>query len=528
MPYSATLIQAKSRTERTELITAPEGQADVESPAYECLSYRAQLPDVEMMRAVHGGTKTMRAMGEEFLPKHPMEQDKKYEVRRKQAVAFNAHDRTVDGLVGMIFRREPKLSEDMDSSISGRMANIDARGQKLSMFGRMLAENALVDGHTWIHVEAPRTDPNRRTRADEDESDLPYWINVKKSQAINWRYEMRGGRPTLTLFVYREGASEPAGAFGEKSLERIRVLREVRGGTEAAAVSQIQGELWELREKKEAKQGEATKEWVMVEGPYVIDSDTVPVVIVYADRAGIFVSNPPLRDLGYEQIEHYRVRSDRQKSMTFASIAVPYLFGKEVLDTEGNTKVKWSSDTMMCLNDPDAEAGMIESQGFGLEATKAELGDIEGRMAALGLQMLVRPRGVNPETATSEIMGKSESDAALVLFADSLEGAMNEALKVHASYSAASPTPGTIELNRDFHDKLLSPQQFDMILKARAEREISHELFFEMLKAGEILPEDFDIEVEQERLQAEDARRLELVEAGMGGADDDEGEEDAA
>ena len=93
-----------------------------------------------------------------------------------------------------------------------------------------------------------------------------------------------------------------------------------------------------------------------------------------------------------------------------------------MLDETGNPSVAWGPDGMMLSNDPEAHAGVIESEGHGLEATKAELADIAARMAALGLQMLVRtgsPQpGANDVSATADIMKRAEGDAALVRYAE--------------------------------------------------------------------------------------------------------------
>lgn len=510
MPYSTGLILAKDRTERTEIVTGSVDQADADSPDYRSLAYLEMIEDVEMMREVAGGTKSMRAARDKYLPQHPMETKGKYDDRVGIAVAFNALKKTVAGLVGMVFRREP-VEDEVDERTSEEFKNVDLRGRSLAVFMRGVGEGSMRDGHAWIHVEAPRDTGSVRTRADERmEGVRPYWIHVSKAQAINWRFEIRGGKPVLTLFAYTESGNEPVGAFGEESRQRIRVLREVRGMAGEVAVSQIQGELWEYEEKTD----ERDARWVLIEGPYVIDADEVPVVFVPADPASPevrqFMSDPPLRDLAYEQIEHYRVRSDRQKSMTFASVAVPYVFGEEATDQEGSATVRWSSDGMLLLNDPNAKAGMLESHGYGLDATKAELTEIEGRMAALGLQMLVGRASPQPTTATEKILDKTESDAALVLFAQVLETAANEAHRLHAKYRRAEPQ-GTITLNRDFHEQLIDAQRLQVLSDMVSEEKLSLTTLWLNMVEGEVLPEDFDPDEERRRIADEAAGRLEAT-----------------
>ncbi len=536
MPYSVGLIHAIEKTEQSTLHTSHHDTRDHDSPAYQCDAYRQMIGDVEMMVDVEGGTKTMRAAGEQYLPKHPLEKTKAYNARLAIAVGGGYLKRTIGGLVGMIFRREPVVDDELDNETKDHLGDIDRRGRSIALFGRGVAARTMRDGHSWIHVEAPRRDETVTTRAEEKDAGVrPYWIAVGKADAINWRYAVRNGRPVLTLFAYRTEGVEEAGAFGERRIEQIRVLREVRGSLDdGVTVTQIQGELWELREKE----GDREKpEWVLVDGPYVIENQTeIPVVFVPAKPAdrldGEFMSEPPLRDVAYEQIEHYRVRSDRQKSMTFSSIAVPWAAAKGINDEDDQSSMAWGPGGMLLLNDPEAKAGVLESHGYGLEATKEELREIEGRIAALGLQQLVSQPSPNPGTATQRILDKSEDDASLVLFAQALEAALNEARVFHDRYRSAE-SDGKITLNRDFHEQLMDPRLVDVLSTMVSEGKLSQETLWARLKEGEVLGDTFDAEEEWARISEEADRRMAsdpvvraLREAGSGdGNEDGEGDE---
>jgi hypothetical protein len=280
----------------------------------------------------------------------------------------------------------------------------------------------------------------------------------------------------------------------------------------------VWGEFWEFQEAVDA-QGNRTKKWVRTER-YRIDVDEIPVVIVYAKRTGIYESEPPLRDLAYEQIEHYRVRSDRQKSMTFSSIAVPWMFGRGVTDEEGVPKVRWGPDGMMLLNDPEATTGMLESQGHGLDATKEELQEIQGRMASLGLQMLVRRTQV---TATEKILDKTEADADLAAFAISLQDGTNRALEIHGKYRKVDVV-GEIVLNRDFHAQLIDPALLRVLNDMVTADNLTIEALLAALVAGEVLDEAFDIKAEVAKLRAQREERLATMESMLDAGGDGEGD----
>ncbi len=506
MPPSATLVKAAEETEARTVFRS-DGSQDVDSPAYESLSYREQLPDVTLIREVAGGTKTMRKQGKKYLPQHPMETSEKYKARLNQAVAFNAVRKTVEGLSGMIFRRDPSPSDDMPNQLREHLKNVNQRGDKLAVFLHAVADDALTDGHAWIHIESPPTEGLRNAAEAEAQGVRPYWIRIKKRRAINWRSVIRAGKPVLTLFVYREGSTAPSGGFGEEQLERIRVLREGTLDPVTKERGPVTGELWELREEESTPSGTKEKRWVRID-EYTIGVSTVPVVFVPSEETGEFESRPPLLDLAYEQIEHYRVRSDRQKSMTFASLAVPYVFGRAVTDEEGTGKVTWGPDGMLLLNDPEASAGILESQGFGLAATKEELVAIKENMASLGVKMLVRASGVNPATATSDLLNKSEGDASLAQFAVALEDATNQALNIHAEYEDRIDKPGSVRLNRDFYRQLLTPQDVQVLGEQVASGRLSLDTMWARMVRGDWFNEDFDPEEERARIDKDGATGL--------------------
>lgn len=533
MEYSQGIIRAKDKTENTVIVTGSIEKQDAESPAYECMSYREQIEDVRQARLVYAGTKAMRKAKDKVLPQHPLEPQKKYEHRVAIAVAHNVLKETVEALVGMVFRKQPTYSDDMpaivrgDETQTGHVSDIDMQGNALPIFARRVAENAMIDGHTWLHIDSPKPNPEVRNRAEERAR--PYWINVLKSQAHNWRYEVRDGRPVLTLFAYHEDSVEANGTFGEVERKRIRVLREVRPGMADGVLRPMaEGELWELRKRE----GQDKEEWVLIEGPYLIESDGIPVVCVYSNKTGTFESVPPLLDLTYEQIEHFRVRSEQQSSLTFSSISVPYVFSPEVVDAENNPKVKWSHDGMLFVRDENAKAGMLESSGNGLNALKEALQDIEARMTKPGLRMMRQVEGVQPNTATSEILSKAQGDASLVLFAAMLEDALNNALAIHASYRKDMETAGSVAINRDFHEKLISPEHLRVLLDAANNGKLTTDTWLMLLKDGEVLPDHFDVEEELQKLEnegaSEIANAIRQLRAEPPAPDDEEAEAEAA
>ena len=69
--------------------------------------------ELKIVRDVAGGYTRIKGEATEYLPRHPKETPENYAIRLNRPAFFNAFGRTVEGLTGMVFREDPKLSEDV-------------------------------------------------------------------------------------------------------------------------------------------------------------------------------------------------------------------------------------------------------------------------------------------------------------------------------------------------------------------------------------------------------------------------------
>ncbi|HVI70735.1 MAG TPA: hypothetical protein VM656_04525, partial [Pyrinomonadaceae bacterium] len=277
-------------------------------PDYCCAAYEDMKHAWQILEDTTGGTLKLREKGVEYLPKEPAEQPDPYNYRLRRAVFFNAVDLTLGGLVGMVFRNDPKLAENVPEVIRGREAegegesvegqweNIDNAGTHGTVFCKELFTDAMRDGHAAILVDMPPALPEGSSAADEKAAGRrPYWVSYCADQIINWRTDVINGQTKLTLVVFKEETKEPDGDYGEKKVTRYRVLRP---GS------------WELFIETKGENGEKriVPDPDNPGGPTSLDE--IPVAIVYARKKGILCSQPPLIDLALTNISHFQKYSD--------------------------------------------------------------------------------------------------------------------------------------------------------------------------------------------------------------------------
>ena len=423
---------------------APE--RDANKPSTRSPQAAAQVPALTMARDLWRGTDALRLNSQNYLPKSPGEDVNNYRNRLMRSVFFNAFRRTVDGLTGLVFRKDPKLGEDVpavirgDKDTGGHWENLDLAGTHGDVFCRYLFEDALIAGHAAVLVEFPATGGAQTARAELTGELRPYWVPIKKDDIMSWRTTSVEGRLALTQVVLRERTIEPVGEFGMNAVERYRVLSLGEAGLPE----------WRLLEEKEG---------VVVQiaaGVYGNQSEIPLAEIVTSGRDSMFVSDPPLKDLGYLNVAHYQIWSDQMWSAH--KTCVPFLFGSGIVEaTDPNTGLKRpftvGANTAVLVPEPGATMDYVSHDGASLGAVKAILDDLKSEMGTLGLEMLA-PQKRAAETAQAKQMDKATSDSSLAVSARGLQDGLERALGFHARYLRL-PDGGSIEINRDFEGILM-------------------------------------------------------------------------
>src|SRR3989304_37493 len=178
-------------------------------------------------------------------PPHPKEEPANYRIRVGRPPFFNAFLRTLDGLVGMVFRTSPELGEDVPKVVEEHWENIDKEGNHGEVFLKTVFADALEAGHCAIFVDYPAIpNPATVTRADERALDLrPYWVHVRKDEVMNFRTSRsQGGERVLDQITLRFRTHEQDEAFGDKLVVRYRVYQRIDGT--------VRWEIWQEGEDK--------------------------------------------------------------------------------------------------------------------------------------------------------------------------------------------------------------------------------------------------------------------------------------
>lgn len=445
-----------------------------------------QVAALEMVRDLFDGPEKVRERATRYLPKDPGEDSDNYSGRLARSVFFNAFRQTIDGMVGFIVRRDPVLGDDVPPDIAEDWENIDGAGTHGDVFCRELLQDAATAGHAAIFVDFPRTD-GQQTALDEMRAIRPYWVPIRKEHLVSWRTENENGRIMLTQVVLKECQSVPDGAFGEREQVRYRVVRRDR-----AASPPVTYTLLEVTKANEI---------VLVDAGAYLNQVEIPLVeITTTGKRGLFDSTPPLLDLAYLNVAHYQQWSDYANSLHKTCVPIFTTIGATMpARGEGVSTQVLGPNTGLALP-TGGDAKYVVHDGQALGACKAALDDLKTDMATMGLSLLSPAKRV-AETADAKKIDKAASDSAVAVLARSLQDALERALGYHAAY--LNTEGGSVTINRDFDQLTLSPQQVTALSTLVANGQLSIETLWATLAAGNVLPDDFDVDTERALLAAD-------------------------
>jgi hypothetical protein len=465
--------------------------------------FKKFLPKWERCRDVSDGQDAVHEAGERYLPKLKDQQAADYKNYVKRATFYNATWRTIAGLTGMLFRKPPKI--EVPDAITELLKDVDSAGQPFQLFLQDVSENALKYGRVGVLVDYP-TAPEGITQADAVTLNLRPTMQIYNTFAIiNWQTGRVANQTVLVQVVLKEqkwvAKDEYTGAFED----RWRVLDLVDAKADASGAA---GKRYRQRVYKMA-QGQAVAKNATVtfvqEGSDIfpkmgnVPLDHIPFVIIGSDTTNADVDEPPLIDLVDMNLSHYRTSADYAHGCHFTGL--PTLFLSGFRKENPGDKIYIGSESAIVSSSPDAKASYVEFTGKGLESLEKKLDREEQQMAILGARMLEpQRRGVEaPETAAIHRKGE---ESMLSSVAQALSLAMTIQVKRFTDWAGVDSSKVLIDINRDFYPAPMTPQMLTALLAGwqQGAPGLSDQGLFDQLKAGEIVPEDADLEDEQARI----------------------------
>lgn len=403
------------------------------------------------------GTYGMRRRHRRYLPQEPRELDESYDNRLARSVCPPYYQRLERMLAGMLTRKPVRLVDTSDT-IREQLFDVDLQGNDLNVWTYETARKLIRYGHVGTLVDAP-ADGGR-----------PYWVTYTPRQILGWRTEQRDGLQQLTMLRLQETVTLPEGEYGEKVVQQIRVL------TPGA---------YQIHQQQDNGEFE-----VVDEGTTSLNE--IPFSVAYCGRVSYLESRPPLEDIAELNLKAYQIQSDLDNQLHISAVPMLAFFGFPAAAEEV------SAGPGEAIAFPaEGRAEYIAPPSDAFDSQFQRLDQLEKQINELGLSAVLGQKLVG-ETAAAKMIDRSQGDSTMMVIAQNVQDMIDNALQYHAQFIGQNEAAGSCLVNRDFIGAQLQPQEITALLSLYTAGTITQETLLQRLADGEVLGDDFNVEVEIE------------------------------
>lgn len=446
----------------------------------------ALIPSYTLILDTIMGQEAVKAQGVTYLPMpnasdQSLENEARYRMYLERAVYYNVSRRTLNGLVGQVFMRQPTIKAPtvLDSVVK----NATGSGVSLELLAKQAMNFVLSLSRGGVFVDYPRVDDKSTSIADLESGRVRPTINfVSPMSIINWRTRDIGAESILSLVVIAESYCAYDDGFEMKDGEQWRVL----GLDDSGYYYQ---EIWR---KKLSKNGRELKDqYERFELIYPSGSDGNPLNFIPFQFIGSLNNdsnpdNPNFYDLSSLNIAHYRNSADFEESVYVSGQATLVISGVDDQWSKDNSnKPKVGSLGGIALpNGGDAKFIQPVSNSIVQKAMELK----EKQMVALGAR-IVEDRNVQ-RTATEVSIDSASESSILASTARNVSEAIEKAFKWSASFVGINPDEVEFKLNTDFDIAKLKADERRQLLEEWQKGGITFEEYRNALSKAGIATED--------------------------------------
>lgn len=416
------------------------------------------------------GEEAVKSRKELYLPIPRVDDDesenkKRYSTYIQRAVFYNATRRTLDGLVGEVFSRDPvmKLPENM-----ARMAtDVDGAGVSIVQQAKLALSYVMGYGRAALLIDYPKVDgPVTQDRINSGEV-RPTISLYKANTVINWRTKMIGAERVYTLVVIAETYLNEDDPFETRSESQWRVLR-----LNSEGVYEV--EIWRKRTRDpiaEEKGAEPPSEELYQYEKY-IPTDAqgkvwtrIPFTFVGVMNNDSSIDDPPMYDLAVLNIAHYRNSADYEESCFIVGQPTAWFSGltQEWVTDVFKGKVFLGSRAAIPLPQ-GAMAGLLQVSPNSMP--KEAMDQKERQMVALGAKLVTN--GNVQRTLGEAQIEEASASSILATATKNVSAAYLYALKVASRFITPVEPADTdlrFDLNTDFPASRLTPNDRNQLIQ---------------------------------------------------------------
>jgi len=427
--------------------------------AFTRLELTRLLPQYRLIRDALSGETTVKAETTKYLPMPNAadtspENKARYDAYLNRAVFYNVTRRTLFGLVGQVFMRDPVI--EVPSLLKPLVANATGSGVNLTQLAKKAMSINLAFSRGGIFIDYPVTNGTGASIKELEEGLIrPTLFVYTPDTIVNWRMTDRGAEEVLSLVVIYETWCVLDDGFEMTNAGQFRVLRLDENGEYIHEVwrEAIPTKTDGINVKKGDFQQHSIYKPTDSNG---VRLNRIPFMFFGSENNDSSPDNPNFYDLASLNMAHYRNSADYEESCFIVGQPTPVLTGLTEEWVTGVLKGSVNFGSRGGIPLPvGATASLLQAQSNTM--IKEAMDTKERQMIALGAK-LVEQKEVQRTATEAQIEATSEGSS-LSTAAKNVSAVFEWALKWAARWVGQPDTAVKFELNTDFDISQMTPEE---------------------------------------------------------------------
>ncbi len=451
----------------------------------------------------------MRKAGQKHLPKYAHETKDDYYFRLEHTPFTNVFRDIVEALVARPFSHEAQLENESDQELyADLLENVDGKNNHFSKFAAQLFLKGVSKSIAWVLVDYTTTRLENPTQAQLQESGArPFWVlldpqDVIAAYTVNFR-----GKEEFYHVRIREDTLEFEGEEEVKKTN-IRIFEREKIYDEEWRLIGLGPVQYTVRQRH-ADEKEAI--WTTIEGGLLQmnGNDTIPLVpFIAGQRQGNgWVVDSIVQSMADLQIELYQQQSGLKNAKE--NTAFPMLAGSGVSqpqDGKGDAAPLKAGPKAVLYAPPGPEGNFgrwefIEPSAQSLNFLANDIKETIAQLRELGRQPLTDQAG-NLTVITTAVAAQ-KGNSTVQAWALNLKDSLENVLRLTAMWLNYENTLVPVNIYTDFSVEHSNADIINALIQLRETGNISQQTLLEQMKRRDVLPTDFNVDEEFERINAD-------------------------
>lgn len=359
----------------------------------------------------------------------------RYRAYVTRAVFYEVTGRTLEGMAGQVFLRDPVVA--LPSALEMMKTNADGGGLTLDQCADQAVRRALPYGRTGLLVDYPIQGAPLTKAVLAKGNIQPTFTVYDPWDIINWRVEKDGAKIRLTMVVLRESIdNEIEDGFELSTQTQYRVLKLDPNGNHFVEMYSkgVNGRFTpSVQTYPKDSKGKFLQE--------------IPFRFIGSQNNNVSADKPPLYGMASINIAHYRNSADYEESCFIVGQPTPVFSGLTQDWVKNVLKDKIPLGARASIPLPEnAKAELLQAAAniMPMEAMKHK----EEQMVALGAKLVQLQKTV--KTATEQIIETTSESSVLATVSKNVSSAFEWGLGIAAGYVGAAVDGIKYQLNKDF------------------------------------------------------------------------------